>query len=239
MYYSGLSSKPPHYSDEQIDFIIDCMWTMTDEETAELFAQKFNDVDINPRKISYLINYLNLEQYLSPPDSDRPWEEIKENKIQCFICGRWYKALSYHHFKLKHNMTIEEYRLKYGMNKTQPLCSLKTAEKFRKFALERIENGIFKINPNIGQERPQSYKKSRQCIVIKTESGLQSKAGKSKKKPATFRVDKRVKKLIDKLKSKNMSFEKIVEELKNRLNCNISIISVKRLYYGKRNNFKI
>lgn len=74
MYYSSLSSNPPHYSDEQINFVVDCMQTMTDEETADLFAQKFDDADINTRKILYLINYLNLERFISPPDSDRPRE---------------------------------------------------------------------------------------------------------------------------------------------------------------------
>ncbi len=38
-----------------------------------------------------------------------------EEKIQCLLCGKWYRWLTHGHLNKIHNMTIDEYRERYGL----------------------------------------------------------------------------------------------------------------------------
>ena len=73
--------------------------------------------------------------------------------------------------------------------------------------------------------------------VKKTESRQQSKAAKSKRKLKAYRADKDVKRLIDKLKSENISFANITQEVEKKLGYKISPSTVIRIFYNKRSNF--
>jgi len=42
-------------------------------------------------------------------------------KIQCHICGKWYRGLATH--IRVHGLTADEYREEFSLNRTQPLCS--------------------------------------------------------------------------------------------------------------------
>ena len=238
-YYIESIHSRRRYSDEQIDFIVECMQTMSDEEIAEKFADKFPDANINPRKIGNLIIFLNLEEYLTPPATDRPWELVKKNKVQCALCGRWLKSISHNHLRKKHDITVEGYRYMFGANKTQPFCSEKTKSKFAEVAKNNQRKGIFIVggNPKLSEERPHGWGKSKQYVIEKTESGQQSKAAKSRRKPKAYRTDKDVKKLIDKLKGKNMPFVDIAGEVERELGYKISPSTVIRIFYNKRSNF--
>ena len=237
-YYKESAHSNAIYTDEQIDFIIGCMQTNSDEEIADMFQKKYPDFNINPRKILNLINNLNLEEYLNPHKTDRVWELVKKNKVQCALCGRWLKSISHNHLKYKHGITLADYRLKFETNKTQSFCSGKTKSKFAEIAKSNQEKGIFMVgNPNIGEERPDSWNKSKQYVIEKTESGLQSKAAKSKRKPKAYRADGKVKNLIDRLKGENMSFVDIAGEVERELGYKISLSTVIRIFYNKRSNF--
>jgi len=43
-------------------------------------------------------------------------------KVQCHICGRWYKNLEAH-TRQTHQIEASEYREEFGLNRLQPLCS--------------------------------------------------------------------------------------------------------------------
>jgi len=78
-----------------------------------------------------------------------PFEEVKDgfgfygvllldtltNKIQCHICGEWFYSLS-SHLKNAHLMTTREYKEKFGLNMTTPLCSPSVSKKLSKNMLE-------------------------------------------------------------------------------------------------------
>lgn len=54
---------------------------------------------------------------------------FKGDKIQCLICGKWFKALN-GHFKA-HGMNVDQYKEMFGLPWSRGLCGCKTADKFR------------------------------------------------------------------------------------------------------------
>lgn len=59
-----------------------------------------------------------------------------EDKIQCHICGRWFIYLA-PHLRWKHHLTPDEYREDFGLNRTQPLCTLSLSEIHRRHFIEQ------------------------------------------------------------------------------------------------------
>lgn len=59
-----------------------------------------------------------------------------EDKIQCKLCGRWLVYLA-PHLRWKHNLTVDEYREEFGLNRTQPLCTPSLSEKHRRHFVEQ------------------------------------------------------------------------------------------------------
>lgn len=57
-------------------------------------------------------------------------------KVQCHICGRWFILLA-PHLRWKHNLTPDEYREDFGLNRTQPLCAQSLSEKHRRHFIEQ------------------------------------------------------------------------------------------------------
>ena len=51
-----------------------------------------------------------------------------EDKVQCHMCGRWFVLLD-PHLRWKHNLTSDEYREDFELNRTQPLCTPSLSEK--------------------------------------------------------------------------------------------------------------
>jgi len=54
-----------------------------------------------------------------------------EDKIECHICGRWFVLLD-PHLRWKQNLTSDEYREDFELNRTQPLCTPSLSEKHRR-----------------------------------------------------------------------------------------------------------
>jgi hypothetical protein len=59
-----------------------------------------------------------------------------KGKLQCHICGHWYKSLPTH-VRLAHNVTADEYRGIYGLNRTQPLCPPELSAKLSRLFINR------------------------------------------------------------------------------------------------------
>lgn len=55
--------------------------------------------------------------------------DTDKDRVQCHICGRWYKALSKH--LTVHGMNTNQYKDDVGLYRKEPLMSLKTMYKFR------------------------------------------------------------------------------------------------------------
>ena len=52
----------------------------------------------------------------------------KKDLIQCHVCGEWFKLLS-HHVRLAHDLPVNDYREKFGLMMSFPLCSLSHSRK--------------------------------------------------------------------------------------------------------------
>ena len=60
-----------------------------------------------------------------------PNDSIKERSVACLECGMIFKVLTQKHI-LKHGLTTDEYRAKYGFKKGAPLVSKKLQRERRK-----------------------------------------------------------------------------------------------------------
>lgn len=61
---------------------------------------------------------------------DAKWS-IKERSVICLECGKAFKVLTKKHL-VTHGLTPDEYRLKYGMKKSQPLVCKSLSRERRK-----------------------------------------------------------------------------------------------------------
>jgi hypothetical protein len=78
--------------------------------------------------------------------------DTDKDRVQCHICGRWYKALGKH--ITVHDINAKEYKDEVGLYQKEPLMSLSTLNKFRSTvhieqAMENLNKGIGKHNINI------------------------------------------------------------------------------------------
>ena len=101
-----------------------------------------------------------------------------EGKIQCHICGHWYKDLA-SHVRQTHNIMAKEYREIYELNRTQPLCS---PEKSNKLARILRNTGLVgKINR--GTQGLKDYRGQGHAMRTQGRNNL-SKDSMGKKQPS-------------------------------------------------------
>jgi hypothetical protein len=74
------------------------------------------------------------------------------NKIQCLLCGNWFKIIS-SHLKRIHDIDSYEYREKYGLPWKHGLCGKEVSLKLSKAMKKRRENGFL---PDIDAAREKS-----------------------------------------------------------------------------------
>ena len=93
--------------------------------------------------------------------------EITKEKIKCEECGRWFRKINSPHVERKHNLTIPEYKKRWGFCNTQPLECEEITELRRGYANEFGYNYLKKWkNKNPKKARQNCFKKG-----IKTWSG--------------------------------------------------------------------
>lgn len=63
-----------------------------------------------------------------------------EDKVQCHICGNWYKKLEAHVWP-KHGLLADEYREEFGLNRNTPLASLGFREMKQEETIRLIKEG--------------------------------------------------------------------------------------------------
>ena len=66
------------------------------------------------------------------------------DRIQCLLCGKWYRQINNHHLKL-HNTTIDEYKERFGLPWRKGLCSCKTHDIYHNLAVDKITDGTIDI----------------------------------------------------------------------------------------------
>ena len=67
-------------------------------------------------------------------------EYFSHNKIQCLICGKWFKSLAAH-IAMKHGINVREYKDKFNLPLTQSLSCKNTRKKSRDALIKRIASG--------------------------------------------------------------------------------------------------
>ena len=84
---------------------------------------------------------------------------------RCEICGKWYRALV-RHIPAAHGMSVDEYKQKWGINKTEPLMGETVRAKLREKAYETGVNENLKAGKDFrfkpGDNTYQNYKRAEQ-----------------------------------------------------------------------------
>lgn len=120
------------------------------EMTAEIVSAQINTTEMSTEDINKALNdtfkTLNGLQALEisgqQPDMEQdkkimdPARSIQKNKIICLECGESFKMLSPKHLR-SHDLTLKEYRKKYGFKARQPLCAKALSEKRSKSGKKR------------------------------------------------------------------------------------------------------
>ncbi len=120
------------------------------EMAADLVSTQINTTEMNTDEISQALNSTfqtlkNLQDAeisgqqvgdaQTKPAMD-PAKSIQKNKIVCLECGESFKMLSPKHLR-SHDLTLKEYRAKYGFTARQPLCAKALSEKRSKSGKKR------------------------------------------------------------------------------------------------------
>ncbi len=66
-----------------------------------------------------------------------------EDKVQCHLCGGWYRAIGSSHLRRAHGWTLAAYRDAFRLPMQMPTCSLHVSQRSRANALGLIERGDF------------------------------------------------------------------------------------------------
>ena len=66
-----------------------------------------------------------------------------EDKVQCHLCGGWYRAIGSSHLRRAHGWTLDAYRDAFRLPMQMPTCSLHVSQRSRANALGLIERGDF------------------------------------------------------------------------------------------------
>jgi hypothetical protein len=89
------------------------------------------------------LTYLNYKEPLKPVEEGFGFlgtlaQTETGDEVQCHICGGLYENLG-HHAWVRHRIKAKEYRVKFQLGKTTPLCSDKWSEKCKQKKLETWE----------------------------------------------------------------------------------------------------
>jgi hypothetical protein len=88
--------------------------------------------------------------------------------FRCEICGKWFKGLGYHISK-KHQMTVDEYKEHFGIERSASLLSKEYKEKKRKAVFETGSvNNLIAGKPHrfkSGNDERRKYKRRPQTLA--------------------------------------------------------------------------
>jgi DNA-directed RNA polymerase subunit RPC12/RpoP len=89
--------------------------------------------------------------------------DADEDKIQCHLCGDWFKWVGGMHLKYRHpDWTIAEYRRAFDLNQSQVTMAAKSREILRAIAVDRLKAG--QIGSALGGGRGLQYSRWRSLV---------------------------------------------------------------------------
>lgn len=109
------------------------------------------------------------------------------DRIQCLICGKWYKALGPH---LKaHDMNVNQYKKRFGLPWSKGLCSRDTTDKYRNNAKVLRSKGLILTGIVSEEHDKKVHKKGHRRITPLHSKFLSKKAKKLGGKNAYKHLD--------------------------------------------------
>ena len=85
-----------------LSFIKSAIRTQTLDEMAAA-------LHFTPKRTRYLIDRYHLDRYCIPPKTDRVWDLIKEDRVQCAVCGMWMQAINGAHRSEEHTSELQSH----------------------------------------------------------------------------------------------------------------------------------
>lgn len=79
--------------------------------------------------------------------------DADEDRVQCHLCGEWFRALGGSHVRRRHGWTLLEYRDAFQLAMQLPTCSQSVSDRLRSCALVQIERGVFGLGWQESAER--------------------------------------------------------------------------------------
>lgn len=143
------------------------------------------------------------------------------DKIQCHICGEWFKSVGSHSAR-KHKINSYEYRKTFSLPLCFPLCSRKLSGRKSEIILERMANGY---KPGF-KNRKKFYKKQK----YNTFYGTNTEAYKNKRGLCNAQIDSRYLILCEEL-GKELSSHDLFKY-------DPALLDIIVVRYGKFSNFK-
>jgi hypothetical protein len=67
-----------------------------------------------------------------------------EDRVQCHLCGEWFRIVGGAHLARKHGWALREYRERFGLLSSDPTCSPGVSTRLRAHAVRRIASGELK-----------------------------------------------------------------------------------------------
>ncbi len=85
------------------------------------------------------------------PLGEMPYDP-DEDRVQCHLCGGWYRVVGGTHIIVKHGWTADEYRAAFGLLKQDPTCARGTSGRLRTLAVASMAAG--KLTPGSSYRKP-------------------------------------------------------------------------------------
>lgn len=166
-----------------------CKCRVEYNEKRELDRQRRN------RKIEALDGFPKTEPFETIEELTEYLKGDGKDKIQCLECGRWYKTL-FTHLNHKHNISVQEYKLKYGIpfhsckqtgmtglsgKELKDSQSIKSKKLIEKRGKENMLSLLDKEKSKVHMKNPFSPNVKKQTAILREEYKKFAKKVKGKK----------------------------------------------------------
>ncbi len=95
-------------------------------------AQDASEQHASPRLPDGTVYHGQLGEIAYDPDEDR---------VQCHLCGEWFRKIGGTHLRVRHSWTLAEYRDAFRLPAGLPSCTPTISQTLREHAIERLATG--------------------------------------------------------------------------------------------------
>lgn len=75
--------------------------------------------------------------------------DATRDRVQCHACGQWFKQISAAHLRVRHAMTVQDYRERFGLSADRPLVTPRLSDRLRQLLAQRKIMGV--LQPSLRQ----------------------------------------------------------------------------------------